>query len=259
MIETSFSIYNFEFFLAVLLRIGGAIYTAPIFSSRSVPVRVRLFLSVAMAILVTGNLEYEPLPYTTTIGFTMILIKELVTGMSIGLMGAMALAALSMAGQFIDREMGFAMASTFDQINGGQSTITADMYNYMVMLIMVISGLHYFVLTAVADSFTVIPINGAVFQTDTLYKMVIAVLRDYFIIAMRICMPVFIAATLLNVILGVLAKASPQLSMFSIGMQLKVFMGLGILFLTIGFMPDVTNYIYGYMQDFMTNLVKSFY
>lgn len=259
MFETSFSIYNFEFFLAVLLRIGGAIYTAPIFSSRSVPARARLFLSVAVALLVTGNLEYEPLPYTTTIGFTLILIKELITGMSIGLMGTMVVATLSMAGQFIDREMGFSMASTFDQINGGQSTITADMYNNMVMLIMIISGMHYFVLTAVTDSFDVIPINGAVFQMDALYKMVISVFRDYFIIAMRIGMPIFIAATLLNVILGILAKASPQLSMFSIGMQLKVFMGLGILLLTIGFMPDVTNYIYGNMRDFMTNLIKSLY
>lgn len=259
MFETSFSIYNFEFFLAVLLRIGGAIYTAPIFSSRSVPARARLFLSVAVALLVTGNLEYEPLPYTTTIGFTLILIKELITGMSIGLMGTMVVATLSMAGQFIDREMGFSMASTFDQINGGQSTITADMYNNMVMLIMIISGMHYFVLTAITDSFDVIPINGAVFQMDALYKMVISVFRDYFIIAMRIGMPIFIAATLLNVILGILAKASPQLSMFSIGMQLKVFMGLGILLLTIGFMPDVTNYIYGNMRDFMTNLIKSLY
>lgn len=259
MFEASFSIYNFEFFLAVLLRIGGAVYTAPIFNSRSVPIRVRLFISVALALLVTGNLEYTPLPYTTTIGFTLVLAKELITGMSIGMMGTMALATLSMAGQFIDREMGFAMASTFDQINGGQSTITADMYSYMVMLIMVISGLHYFVLTAVTDSFGVIPINGAAFHADALYQIVVSVFRDYFIIAMRISMPIFIAATLLNVILGILAKASPQLSMFSIGMQLKVFMGLGILLLTIGFMPDVTNYIYENMKDFMTNLIKSFY
>lgn len=259
MFETSFSIYNFEFFLAVLLRVGGAVYTAPIFSSKSVPTRVRLFLSVALAMLITGNLEYAPLEYTTTIGFTFILIKELIVGLSIGLLGAMALAALSLAGQFIDREMGFAMASTFDQINGGQSTITADLYTYLVMLIMIVSGMHYFVLTAIADSFDVIPLNGAVFQQDVVYSLVISVLRDYFIIALRISMPIFIAATVLNVILGVLAKASPQLSMFSIGMQLKVFMGLTILFLTIGFLPDVTNFIYTYIKEFIANAIKSMY
>ena len=259
MIETSFSIYNFEFFLAVLLRIGGTVYAAPVFSSRSVPSRVRLFVSVALALLVTGNLEYAPLPYTTTIGFAVVMIKELITGLTIGMMGTMALATLSMAGQFIDREMGFAMASTFDQINGGQSTITADMYQYMVMLVMVISGMHYFVIRAVVDSFDVIPISGAKFDGNVLYQIVVSVFRDYFIIAMRISMPIFIASILLNVILGILAKAAPQLSMFSIGMQLKVFMGLGILILTIGYMPQMSDFIYENIQTFVTNMVKALY
>lgn len=259
MIEVPFSIYNFEFFLAVLLRIGGAVYAAPIFNSRSVPTRVRLFLSVSLALLVTGNLEYTPLAYTTTIGFTLILLKELLTGLTIGLLASMALAAVSMAGQFIDREIGFAMASTFDQVNGGQSTITADLYSYAVMLIMLISGMHYFILSAVVDSFQVIPVNGAVFSGDALYAIVLRVLANYFIIALRISMPIFLAATILNVVLGILAKASPQLSMFSIGMQFKVFIGLGILFLTIGFLPDVTNYIYKYIQDFVTNVIKTMY
>lgn len=259
MFEVPFSIYNLEFFLAVLLRVGGAVYAAPVFNSRSVPSRVRLFLSVALALLVTGNLEYAPLEYTTTIGFTLILIKELLVGLSIGLLGSMALAALSMAGQFIDREIGFAMASTFDQVNGGPSTITADFYSYAVMLIMVVSGLHYFVLSAVADSFQVVPINGALFQGEALYELVIRVLANYFIIALRISMPVFLAATVLNVVLGILAKASPQLSMFSIGMQLKVLVGLAIVFLTIGFLPDVTNYIYEFIQDFVTNGIKLLY
>lgn len=259
MIETSFSIYNFEFFLAVLLRIGGTVYTAPVFSSRSVPSRVRLFISIALALLVTGNLEYTPLPYTTTIGFAVVMIKELITGMTFGMMGTMALAALSMAGQFIDREMGFSMASTFDQINGGQSTITADMYQYMVMLIMVVSGMHYFVIRAVIDSFSVIPISGAKFDANIFYQIAVSVFRDYFIIAMRISMPIFIAATLLNVILGILAKASPQLSMFSIGMQLKVLMGLGILVLTIGYMPQMTEFIYENMQTFVTDMIKALY
>ncbi len=241
------------------MRIGGAVYTAPIFSSRSVPSRVRLFLSVSLALLVTGNLEYSPLEYTTTIGFALVLVKELLVGITIGLLGAMCLAALSLAGQFIDREMGFSMASTFDQVNGGQSTITADMYTNLVMLIMVVSGMHYFVLSAVSDSFDVIPVSGAQFDMDSMYTIVLTVLRDYFIIALRISMPVFIAATLLNVILGVLAKASPQLSMFSIGMQLKVFMGLGILFLTIGFLPDVTNYIYSFIQEMIADGIKSMY
>ncbi len=259
MFETSFSIYNLEFFLAVLVRIVGAVSTAPVFNSRSVPARVRLFLACSVALLVVGTMEYEPLPYTTTFGFTAILLKELVVGLSIGIMSSVAMAMINMAGQFIDREVGFSMASTFDQVNGGMSTITADLYSYLVMLIMVLSGMHYYIITTLVDSFQVIPIGGALWDGDAIYILVLDLLRDYFIISIRICMPIFLAETLLNVVLGILAKASPQLSMFSIGMQLKVFVGLAVLFLTIGFLPDVTRYVYDAMGSFVSQFVHILY
>lgn len=259
MFETSFSIYNLEFFLAVLVRIAGAVSTAPVFNSRSVPARVRLFLACSVAMLVVGTLEYEPLRYTTTFGFTAILLKELVTGLSIGLMASVSMAMINMAGQFIDREIGFSMASTFDQVNGGMSTITADFYNYLVMLVMVLSGMHYFILVTLADSFQVIPIGGAMWDGDAVYTLVLELLRDYFIISLRICMPIFLSATLLNVVLGILAKASPQLSMFTIGMQLKVLLGLLVIFLTIAFMPDVTQYVYEAVGDFVSKMIQTMY
>ncbi len=259
MFTTSFSIYNLEYFLAILARIGGLLNVAPIYSQRSVPPRVRLFLAVGIAWLVVGVNGYKPLPYTTFLGFTVVLVKEILTGLAIGLMASVCVAAINMAGQFIDREIGFSMASTFDQINGGQSTVSADLYTYGVMLIMIVSGMHYFVITAVCDSFKVIPVGDVAFSTDSIYKLVISILTDYFIIAMRICMPVFVAATLLNVVLGILAKASPQLSMFSIGMQLKVLTGLSIIALTVMFLPNVTTFVYEGMEGYVTTFIKTLY
>jgi flagellar biosynthetic protein FliR len=54
---------------------------------------------------------------------------------------------------------------------------------------------------------------------------------------------------MLNVILGVLAKSSPQLNMFAIGMQLKVLCGLMVLSVTIMFVPNITNYLVERMQE----------
>ncbi|MBR6223452.1 MAG: flagellar biosynthetic protein FliR [Lachnospiraceae bacterium] len=259
MFTTSFSIYNLEYFLAILARIGGLLTVAPIYSQKSVPPRVRLFLAVGIAWLVTGVTGFKPLPYTTFLGFTVVLIKELITGLTIGLMATICVATVNMAGQFIDREIGFSMASTFDQINGGQSTVSADMYTYGVMLIMIVSGMHYFVITAVCDSFKVIPVGEVIFDTDGLMKLAVSILTDYFIIAMRICMPVFVAATVLNVVLGILAKASPQLSMFSIGMQLKVLVGLTIVVLTVMYLPNVTQFVYDGMETYVTTVIKTMY
>ena len=59
---------------------------------------------------------------------------------------------------------------------------------------------------------------------------------------------------MLNVILGVLAKSSPQMNMFAIGIQLKVFIGLVLLAICIMFVPNIANYIMERMRD-MVNVV----
>lgn len=68
-------------------------------------------------------------------------------------------------------------------------------------------------------------------------------------------MPVFLGATMLNVILGVLAKSSPQMNMFAIGMQLKVFVGLFLLAVCIMFVPNIANYIMERMRDMIQTIL----
>lgn len=52
-----------------------------------------------------------------------------------------------------------------------------------------------------------------------------------------------------------MAKAAPQMNMFVVGIQLKVFLGLAVLFVTIGFLPNVAEYIF----DEMKTLVELLY
>ena len=76
------------------------------------------------------------------------------------------------------------------------------------------------------------------------------------IIGMRICLPVFCTVMLLNAILGVLAKVSPQMNMFAVGIQLKVLTGLTVLFLTVGMLPDAANLIFTQMKRMVVAFVE---
>ena len=68
---------------------------------------------------------------------------------------------------------------------------------------------------------------------------------------------VLAAMLLLNAILGVLAKTAPQINMFSVGIQIKIVVGLGILFLTIGTIPSASEFIFKEMKVMVTAMVKS--
>ena len=137
-------------------------------------------------------------------------------------------------------------------------TITAEFYNMLVMLIMLCSNMHYFILSALSDSFQLIPLGNVTIDTGALYDTMVQYIADYFIISVRIALPVMIATMLLNVVLGVLAKTAPQMNMFVIGMQLKIFVGFAVLFVTIGFLPNITEYIYKEMQTVVTDVMKAF-
>lgn len=258
MIEQTFSINHLEYYLAIFVRVMGAIAFAPIFGNRTVTRRVRIFIGIACALAVFTANPYVPLGYSTFLEYTIILLKELIVGITIGFMSNVTLSIINAAGQFIDREIGFSMVSDFDPGMNTEITITAEFYNMLVMLIMLCSNMHYFILSALSDSFQLIPLGNVTIDTGALYDTMVQYIADYFIISVRIALPVMIATMLLNVVLGVLAKTAPQMNMFVIGMQLKIFVGFAVLFVTIGFLPNITQYIYKEMQTVVTDVMKAF-
>ena len=84
MLEQSFSIYHVEYFLAILVRVMGAMALAPIFANQNVTNRAKLFIGIAIAFAIFNVYPYVPLNYTTFIEYTVILLKELMVGLTIG-------------------------------------------------------------------------------------------------------------------------------------------------------------------------------
>ena len=99
------------------------------------------------------------------------------------------------------------------------------------------------IIKAIVDSFNVINV-GEVRIANNIYEIMVKFLVEYFVIAFRIILPIFFAMLLTNAVLGILARTAPQLNMFVVGMQLKVIVGLVVLFFTTYAIPNVTNYIF---------------
>ena len=146
------------------------------------------------------------------------------------------------------------MVSLMDPATRQQATFTGVFYQYIFTLFLMITGMYQYLLRALTDSFTLIPVNGAVFKSESLVVSVITFMGDYLAMGFRIILPIFCTMILLNSILGVLAKVSPQLNMFAVGMQLKVLVGIIILFLTVRMLPSAADYIF----DGMKRMIVSF-
>lgn len=256
MIDYSFSYGDLELFLLIFVRVASFVYIAPFFSMSNTPSRVRVGLAFFISVLLYQTGPEQEAAYDTLTGYTIIVMKEAVTGFLIGFGANLCTAVVSFAGQIADMEMGLSMASLFDPATKQQTTITGVYYNYMVLLLLMISGMHRYLLKALAETYELIPINGAVFHDDALLQALITFMGDYIIVGFRICLPIFAVMIILNAVLGILAKVSPQLNMFAVGIQMKVLVGFYVLFVTTAMLPDAAGFIYEQMKRMVVSFVR---
>ena len=124
------------------------------------------------------------------------------------------------------------------------------------MLMLIASGMYRYLIGALADSFVLIPVNGAVIRPGRLMDTMIDFMSQYIFIGFRIVLPIFCVILLLNAVLGVLAKVAPQMNMFAVGMQLKVIVGLGILFLSMGLLGNLSEFVFEEMKEITTSFAE---
>lgn len=256
MIDLSFSMYDLEYFLLILTRVSCFVFVAPFFSLNNTPRHVRVALSLFTAVLLYQTLSPAPaVEYNTLAGYTVIVVREVLTGLMLGLGTAMCSAIVNFAGHVADMEVGLSMVTLFDPATRQNTSITGAYYQYVVMLMLIASGMYRYLFGALADTFVLIPINGAVFRMDSLMVSVTEFLVNYIVIGFRICLPVFVVILMLNAILGVLAKVSPQMNMFAVGIQLKILVGLSVLLYSASMLPGAANFIFRQMKETITAIV----
>ena len=244
----TFTVENLEVYLAIAMRISGFMMVAPFFSMRQVPQRAKLLFAMAMSIIVYCVIPYEPLSYSGVIGYAGIIILEAVAGLILGLFANLAMYILNFAGQLADMEIGFSMVTQMDPSSRMQVTITSNILTYGVTLMMIVTNLHLYVIRALVDSFLLVPV-GKVQLSPMVFESYLKFILDYMILAFRIILPVFAALLVVNAVLAVLAKAAPQLNMFVVGFQLKIFVGIAVLIVMMLFLPSISELIFDKIME----------
>ncbi len=257
MTNLSFSFFDLEYFLLILVRVSCFVFVAPFFSMNNTPRQVRIALSVFTSLLLYTTLTPdEGVVYDSVVSYAVIVGKEAVTGLLIGFAANICTAIVNFAGSIADMETGLSMVTLMDPANRTQSSVTGVYFQYVVMMMLIASGMYRYLLGALADSFLLIPVNGGALRGENLLSSIVMFLGDYITIGFRICLPVFCVILLLNVVLGVLAKVAPQLNMFAVGIQLKILIGMSVLFLTTGMLSGASSFIFNEIRKLTVSFVE---
>ncbi|MEE3392232.1 MAG: flagellar biosynthetic protein FliR [Lachnospiraceae bacterium] len=244
----SFTVEYLEYMLVMLVRISMIVAVVPVFGNMNVPRNVKFAISVFLTIITLNMYGVHTLEYQGVLGFGLLVAKEAITGLLIGMGTQFCMYILTFAGNMLDMEIGFAMAMEMDPVSQVQTTISSTLLSAIYTLTFLVTDMHYYVIKTLIRSYELIPIGGA-HITGSIYKIYGQYMLDYFLIGFRLILPIFACTLLTNVVLGILAKVAPQMNMFVIGMQMKIFVGLFLFYVMMGSLTGLSEFLFSEMRD----------
>lgn len=209
-----------------MLRLSAFLAFTSIFSIRAVNMRIRISLAFAMAFFVSQQIEIPRIDPVTAEGLQEI-FRQILIGLTLGLIFQVASAALVVAGQAMAGAMGLSMANMVDP-NMGSVPVLSQLFNIMGTLVFLGMGGHLIVFGLVLESFKLLPIGQEFFSQDMLGKM-INWSAMMFLGALLIALPVMMTLLFINIGLGFVARAAPSLNIFTVGFPALILTGFMVM------------------------------
>ncbi|MDD3921127.1 MAG: flagellar biosynthetic protein FliR [Eubacteriales bacterium] len=229
-----------DYILLLFLRVTGVILSSPLFSRRSIPNMAKICYCLALTyfFMIQGPPAVQIVHFDSPLMLVLLCAKEFVIGMVLGGILTLFFDAVYVAGQMMDVQIGFGMANVYDPQTNSNVPVMGNMLSIMCMLVFLSQNGHQKIIAMMNLAVWEIPIGGVnVFSEIGL--VMAELFCTAFVLAIRMALPLLAAGLILEIILGVVIRAVPQMNMFVVGMPLKVIVGFVIL---IAIMP-----IYGQM------------
>jgi flagellar biosynthesis protein FliR len=225
------------------LRVSGFVMTAPTASEVTVPNLVKIVLTLALAFLLAPLVQVPTDLSIFSAAGMLAAIVELLIGVSIGLVVQLTFEALTFAGQSVSLTMGLGFATLVDPQHGAQTPVLGQMFTIFGTLTYLALDGHLLLISALAESFRHLPI-GAEHVGHDFFLMVVMWGARVFDAGLSIALPVVIALVIVNLALGVVTRAAPQLNLFGIGFTVTLLSGFLVLLVSLdGIMAGISSLI----------------
>jgi flagellar biosynthetic protein FliR len=222
------SLYGFAL---ILFRAAGLCLAGPLISAKMVPVRVRMAFAMAMAFAAYMGAGSPQATIPDSLwGLCSAAVAETALGIVGGFCASVMLEAGAAATQTAGLGMGLGFGAVLDPLSGADSTALGQMVSMMTAGIAIAAGLHREAFAYLAASVQNIP-PGADIAFEPLFQRAVAQGLYSIALTARLCFPLLMAAMFGHLVLGILGRAAPQLSLQSIGFSVAILAGGGAIFM----------------------------
>ncbi len=221
----------FGFFL-VFVRASAMLISSPVFGAQHTPANIRVMTTLSIAAALTLALKpHLPSAPQDLITFVGAIANEAVAGLLLGTFVSFVFLAIQMAGSFLDFQIGLGSSQIMNPITGVPVTIVAQMKFLLAVAIFLAMNGHHAMFRAFVLSYDAIPAIS-IASLGALQGHVVTMIGAMSLLALQISAPVAAVSIIIDVGLGLINKAVPQMPVMVVGMPAKLMagiLGLGVI------------------------------
>ena len=220
-------------FGVILIRVAGIVVAIPAFSSRSVPLHVRIGLLIGLTVILFPIVSDQVRPLSLSWPQVVpLLFTEFMVGMVLGFAISFVMNAFIIAGELIGIQMGINLISALDPVAGGQVPILGQFMGLLGMLIFLAIDGHHMMFEALVASFQLVPpmhVHFSGFRVESVLKLGLGM----FVLALKVGAPVMTAVFIVTLGMGILGRTIPQLNVMLNNVPITIGVGLLVLGLSL--------------------------
>ena len=220
-------------FGVILIRVAGIVVAIPAFSSRSVPLHVRIGLLIGFTVILFPIVSDQMRPLSLSWPQVVpLLFTEFMVGMVLGFAISFVMNAFIIAGELIGIQMGINLISALDPVAGGQVPILGQFMGLLGMLIFLAIDGHHMMFEALVASFQLVPplhVHFSGFLVESVLKLGLGM----FVLALKVGAPVMTAVFIVTLGMGILGRTIPQLNVMLNNVPITIGIGLLVLGLSL--------------------------
>jgi flagellar biosynthetic protein FliR len=224
-------------YLWPFLRVLSLFMAAPLYSHRSVPVRVKVGLGVVIAIVMAPMLPAQQQISLDSPQVLPLVVQQIVIGLALGFMVRLAMAGIELGGELIGLQMGLSFAGFFDPQSQHGGNVIGSWLGVIAMLIFLGINGHLLLIQTLDDSFRTFPIGGNLFSFADVMSLAAAG-GGIFRLGLQLALPFIAVLLIVNLTLGVMVRVAPQLNLMSVGMPATITVGFASLFLLLPYLEQ---------------------
>jgi len=221
-----------EGFLLAFVRTTAALSLMPVFGYMAVPPQGKIAIGAVLA-LTLAPMASVSIPHTFLgpLPFIGAVVVEAMIGSAMGAAALLMLIGAEFAGTIIGLGMGFTIVNVIDPQQNQEVSVIGRIEYLLALMIFLSLDMHHFLLRALGDSFTRIPLASGFFggNLPLLFGRMTA---DVFIIAVKLAAPTLAILIMMEIALGFVARAMPQMNVFVDSFPIKIGVGLAALAVT---------------------------